>query len=160
MADRTKLSIPSAFLCPPSSRQRCIESGWCFNHGRRAHCDVQPPLGSLIVSGQAGSADHPASGMANDSQWGRKTEMLHIQSSVYYCRFVCACARVGDEHNHSPCGHACKRIMDHRINCTYSLITTSQIKANTFPALGFPHRGRCCNLSLKHLLGWHLRLVL
>lgn len=68
-------------FCALSSYQSCIERGWCFNHGRRAHCDVQPPLGSLIVPGQPGSADHPASGMANDSH----RSLTHAASVCLCC---------------------------------------------------------------------------
>lgn len=80
---------PSVFS---PGRQRGIERGWCFNHGRGAHCDVRPPLGSLIVSGQAGSADHPASGMANDSHSATAT---HIER----CLFVCVCPYYIDQSN-------------------------------------------------------------
>lgn len=122
------LSLRPPLNLPPSlslsSRQRGIERGWCFNHGRGAHCDVQPPLGSLIVSGQAGSADHPASGMANDSQWGRRRQRCFMYR-------VCVCW--GAEYSGSACAHACKHIMEHRINNAQSLITAalSQIKASS-----------------------------
>lgn len=69
---------------------------------------MRPPLGSLIVSGQAGSADHPASGMANDSRRARvgreRRDAAHIEAlSVAGC--VCTCVATH--------AYACKHIMKH-----------------------------------------------